>query len=282
VIHQLVNAIRQRGLEYFGRWYGWYPGEVVDNEDPQRQDRVRVRVDALGLPDGQDVLPNWAYPQTGPWTPGPDKGSSNVPRVGDNVWVCFENGNTSTPRYAPSGWYASGEKPAEFETVEDRGWKTHAGHVVRFRDLDGDESILFRHANGGQVELESDNSIVIKTVAGDIIDIDPQGSVLVQHRAGTKVEMQTTSIDIQASVRATIKAARVVAEASQTELSAPGATHPVVKGDLLFGWLQQLHSWAVGHVHLSAAPTMPTSNSQPPGLPLPPPPAMLSTKTRTG
>lgn len=103
MIQQYLNIVKDFGLEYFKKYYGLYCGEVVDNVDPQRQDRVRVKVPMLGLPSGKDTLPNWAYPIIGPFTAGPDKGSTFLPRIGDMVWVSFRNGNSSLPQYSSGG-----------------------------------------------------------------------------------------------------------------------------------------------------------------------------------
>jgi len=287
MIQQLIRTLREHGLEYFKRYYGVYAAEVVDNADPRRQDRVRVRVPMLGLPSGKDTLPNWAKPiLLGPFTPGKDKGSTFVPRIGDWVNVMFENGNSSLPQYAVGGWYAIGEKPDEFVTEEDRGWKTHSGHVVRFRDQDGVEEILIEHTGGGKIEFAPDNKITIETNLGDVITLDPSGNLLVQHRLGTKLELEDTMATLQASLQATIKAAKVVVEASQVEIAAPGAVHPLLKGDLVLTYLQTLHAWLLlyvaGHQHTGVAPGSPTTPFPPPALPPSPPPTMLSVKSKTG
>jgi uncharacterized protein involved in type VI secretion and phage assembly len=282
-----VSTLMERGLEFFKRYYGVYVGQVVDNEDPQNQDRVRLRVPMLGLPTGKDTLPNWARPvQLGPFTPGNNKGSTFVPRVGDWVNVTFENGNSSTPQYSTGGWYAKGEKPAEFATVEDRGWKTHSGHIVRFRDEGEAEEILIQHTAGGKIEFTVDNTITVETNAGDKVVIDPTGNVLVQHRSGTKMELDDSSATIEAVLLATIRAQQVVLEASQTKLSAKGAVHPVVKGDVILQYLQTLHAWLLlyvaSHQHVTTTPSLPTTPFVPPALPPVPPPTMLSVKTKTG
>lgn len=278
-----LTLVRDYGLEYFKRWYGWYPGEVVSNEvDGESKGRVFVRVPMLQMPDGADTIPNPAYPMFGPFTPGPDKGSYNVPRVGDSVWVSFRNGDPSIPMYAPWGWFGNGEKPTEFESVEDRGWKTHAGHVVRFRDVEGDEAVLIQHKTGGKIEFDVSDKITIETNAGDRIIMDPNGSILIQQRAGTRAELTDSTAEIQASVSAKIKAPTIVLEGGNVELAAPGAVHPAVKGDILMIWLQALYAWVLAHTHPTTGP--PPAPTGPP-LPVPPVPSppgtMLSSKTKT-
>lgn len=290
MIDRLKAAIRDFGIEYFGRWYGWYPGEVTSNSDPQNQGRVKVKVPMIQLDPRNDEIPNFAYPVFGPFTPGQDKGSYNVPRVGDKVWVSFRNGNLSNPLYQPGGFFAKGERPSEFESTEDRGWKTHAGHVVRFRDQDGDESILIQHTTGAKVEMDSENKVVIETNAGDTVVIDPAGSILVRHRAGTRAELKETDVEAQASANAKVQAPNITLQGGNVQLAAPGAIHPVPKGDILMTWLSSFHAWAVAHTHITIGnplniipltPAGPTTPAVPPAPP-PPVPLILSTKTKTG
>jgi hypothetical protein len=282
---RIKAAIRDFGLEYFGRWYGWYPGVVTSVDDPDGQGRIKVRVPMLQVDPRSDEIPDYAYPMFGPWTPGPDKGSYNVPRVGDSVWVGFRNGNPSNPMYAPWGWYGQNERPSEFETTEDRGWKTHSGHVVRFRDADGDESILIRHRGGAKVEMISDDHITIETNAGDIIRLDSTGSILFQHRAGTSVELMDSRVDIQASQSVLIQSPAITLQGNRVEIAGPGAIHPLVKGDVLLTWLQALYVWVLGHTHISSSSGKPTGPSPASlGAPPPPPPPVImnSGKSKTG
>lgn len=62
-----------------------YRGRVVENTDPKSLMRVQVQVPSV-LGD-QEV---WAMPCT-------PIGSSEVPAVGQNVWVTFENGDAAHP-----------------------------------------------------------------------------------------------------------------------------------------------------------------------------------------
>ena len=67
------------------RFGGIYRGVVVDNTDPARKLRLKVRVpEVLGTADP------WAVP----CTPG---GSTALPSVGDIVWVMFEKGDPDYP-----------------------------------------------------------------------------------------------------------------------------------------------------------------------------------------
>jgi hypothetical protein len=64
---------------------GRYRGSVVDNADPEQQGRLLVVVPEIY---GSD--PVWALPSR-------QSGSSDVPAVGEDVWVVFERGDPAYP-----------------------------------------------------------------------------------------------------------------------------------------------------------------------------------------
>jgi uncharacterized protein involved in type VI secretion and phage assembly len=65
---------------------GIYRATVLNNQDPEQRGRVQVMVPAIA---GQGS--GWA---AGCFPPG---GPSAAPRVGDMVWVMFENGDPAWP-----------------------------------------------------------------------------------------------------------------------------------------------------------------------------------------
>lgn len=68
-------------------------GEVVDNTDPNKQGRCRIKVfGKFDLLETQDIP--WAFPSN-TMTPG----AFAVPNIGDIVGVMFDNGNLYQPRY---------------------------------------------------------------------------------------------------------------------------------------------------------------------------------------
>jgi len=93
-----IDRLFTMGLEYFGRFYGMYRGTCKDNEDPEEQGRILVRVPAV---TGKDTHGEWAWPIM-PWA-GKDSGDVKVPDVNDPVYVVFENGDPNEPMYI-GGW----------------------------------------------------------------------------------------------------------------------------------------------------------------------------------
>jgi hypothetical protein len=90
---------------------GTHMGTVVNNVDPEGQNRLQVTVAELG------PAPVWA-------TPSAMSGGGPIPNIGDQVTVSFEGGDLSHPVWQPaaSGGSSSG---------------THIGTVVNNADPEG-------------------------------------------------------------------------------------------------------------------------------------------------
>lgn len=288
---KFVHKVRTYGLEYVDRFYGTYKAEVVRNDDPDDRGRVLLRVPILQL-DNDAPIPNWALPKGGPFNRGSGRGSVDVPAEGDHVWVEFQNGNPDMPVYTPTGFFADGDMPEEFDTPDDRGWKTRSGHVVRFREKDGEESVLIRHKDEAEMEMDADGKVTVRTKDGDKLELDPSGKVTVEHRGGSKCELSKNKIEVdsdsgssmtlkpktaelESDAQVKVKSKRIVLDGSAIIEVGKSATSPIVKGNALASWLSTFHGWAVAHLHGPHAPgSPPVPPVTPP--PAPPIPSMLS------
>ncbi len=71
--------------------FGLYRGIVVDNVDPQMNNRVRVRMKSLATGGGEA----WALPCLSP--AAVKAGQTALPTIGSTVWVLFEGGDADFP-----------------------------------------------------------------------------------------------------------------------------------------------------------------------------------------
>ncbi len=173
---------------------------------------------------------------------GPDVGFFAVPPVDAAVWIEFEAGDIRYPIWS-GGWWPRGDAP---DPEEGR--------------------------QGEQV------TTVIKTFSGMHIALDDdQETVVISDGSGAS-KMTLTSRDGRIEVKANSK---VVVEAPQVELG-DGARHPVVYGDDLVTYLNQLVTIFNSHVHPGETVLgIPVTPAPPVSPQTPPSPALLSRKVKT-
>jgi hypothetical protein len=131
--------------------WGRYRGTVSGVDDDDRMGRITVRVPSV-YGDEESPL---AYP-VAPFA-GDGHGFFYLPKVGDGVWVEFENGDPSHPLWT-GFWWAKGELPDEAD-VESRVLITSGG-LKLVMDDDGKKLSLL---NGSKGEITiADDGITLK------------------------------------------------------------------------------------------------------------------------
>jgi len=175
---------------------------------------------------------------------GDGEGQFTVPPAGAGVWIEFESGDLSRPIWSGCWW-------GENQVPEDNAG-TQATPPLK----------IIRSETGLMVTLD-DNSRKI-TVS------DANGSNMLE------IKVQEGKVTIRAATKAIVKAPLI-------EL-VENAAHPVVFGDNLLQYLNQLVTMFNAHIHPGqlAAGFIPVTPA-PPVAPFPPAtPALLSTRVKTG
>ena len=135
------------------------------------------------------------------------------------------------------------------------------------------------YTSGAIPESAQPGKKVLKTKSGHKIVLDDDGGSLeITDSNGNTVTMDSSTVKIAAG-----SAVKIVIDAPQIEL-VENATHPLVFGDQLLQYLNQVVQMYQSHVHPGelAAGIFPVTPA-PPVPPLPPPtPSLLSTKVNTG
>lgn len=201
--YQQENAVK--------KYYGKYPGVVLDNDLPEDSHRGELAVEVHGIleetPDDQSQRPIQVIAK--PCFP---PGFFFIPEVGDNVWVEFGAGDINTPIWT-GVWYpkdktpgtADGQAPTRFQKVI----RTFSGHVIQLDDSDSAEKIIILHKSGSNVEIDQDGKITIIDKGDDMSMVSKKISL------GTK----------------------------------GGASEPLVLGDTLKSKLDELIQIIARHVH---------------------------------
>jgi len=185
-----------------GLFYGVYPAQVVDVQDPDDQGRVRIRLPWSPDPE-ESHYEVWARIAT--MMAGNNRGSWFIPDVNDEVLVAFEGGNPRRPYVVGALWNGQDAPPESMDS--DNNLKTilsREGVRITLDDTVG--SVKLRLATPGGHEIVMD---------------DGQRSITIQDSSGNSVTMEAAGITVTSSAKVTVNAATVEVSAGMVTVSAP-------------------------------------------------------------
>jgi hypothetical protein len=172
---------------------------------------------------------------------GDNMGVYMIPEPGTGVWVEFEAGHPSYPIWVGCFW-ADGQAPKNEHGAQ-------AAPPLK----------IIRSQKGLMVTLDDQQQVITLS--------DKDGNNLVT------IEVQQGKVTVKGALK-------VVVEAPQIEL-VENAIHPVVFGDQLLQYLNELVALYQGHTHIFPSATPPATT--PPVPPFPPAlPTLISTRVKTG
>jgi len=176
------------------RFYGVVVGVVTNNQDPDDMYRVKVRFPWLS----KDVESNWAR-VAAPMT-GRGRGQYFLPEVDDEVVVAFEHGQIDHPFVIGSLWNGQDTAPESNADGQNnhRTIKSRSGHVLRFNDKAGGETIEI-------IDRTGSNKIIIDSAA-NTITIEAQSDITIKSATG-KLTMQAIGIEMKSQLGVSVEAA---------------------------------------------------------------------------
>lgn len=148
----IITEIITRGLEKFGVYYSVYRGVVVENEDPDHLNRVKLQIPQI---TGDYTLDYWAWPLG--IKASKNTGFQWVPQVGEMVWVSFEFGNTRRPVWQFGYRGKDDFMEQRLKSYYKRWIRTPSGHLVILDDEA--KTILLESAGGKVMEISDKVSI---------------------------------------------------------------------------------------------------------------------------
>lgn len=153
-----------------------YIGQVVDNADPEKLGRVRVRIPGL-----IEQKSRWAFPLGWPGAGTKKRGMFAPPPKGADVGVMFHQGDIDHPYYL-GGHPGRGEAPDEVdESSPEDATKVWAFESDRFKFLfdgrPGKQLIQLRDKKTGDVIEIDGRALGVNITATSAINIKAKGAV---------------------------------------------------------------------------------------------------------
>ena len=177
-----------------GRYYGLYPALVSDNQDPDNQGRVKVRLP--WSPDtGTTQYDVWARLAT--TMAGSDRGTWFVPENGDEVLVGFGGGDPDHPYVVGALWNGQDAPPKTINPTNDvKAIVSRTGITITLDDTSGAVTLSLETPGGQKVSLEDGgNRVTVADVTGNTLEMSPSG---VSITAVGKLSISASSLQIDA------------------------------------------------------------------------------------
>lgn len=177
---------------------------VVAIDDPQRLNRVQVRLFAFDEFDRQDA-PLWARVVC-PFA-GNERGSFFMPDVDDEVLVVFVNGDPRYPLVMGGLWSGSAAAPAELGSEGNRYKRIRSknGITVTLDDRQGQETLTLETPGGQRLTLkDGPGSARLEDANGNTITLESGGMTLSSPATvkvnASKVEVSAGMVKVDAAI----------------------------------------------------------------------------------
>ncbi|MXV49671.1 type VI secretion system tip protein VgrG [Pedobacter sp. HMF7647] len=249
---------------------GLHTGIVTDNEDPENEQRVRVKMPFINA-DDDGVWARIALADA-----GNERGLFFRPDVGDEVVLGFL---FDDPRYPVIlGMLHSSNKVSPIDPTNDNFKKGYTSREKLKLTFDDEIKEILIETPGENKAFISDDKkgISLEDQSGHKITTEP-ASVTIKDSKDNQIH-----IDVNGGIIKIKGNSKVVVDAPQIEL-VDGAAHPLVFGDDLLTYLTDIVKTYTTHTHVGqTALGLPVSPMIPAQPMSPPTPALLSVKVKTG
>lgn len=250
----MEELLVQIAREVQRKYYGKYRGFVVDNQDPEKRARLRVKVPSV-LGDEETA---WALPCL-PFGGLAGHGWFAVPEVDAQVWVEFEEGELTQPIWTGTFWQAKADVPEEATQPEKpttRLLKTPGGHLFQLDDEADKEKILLHHPKGAELAIDEKGIVTLTDSEGAKITLDADaGKLLIEDSNGNSIEMSSNGTTLEDAngnkvemgpAGITLEGTKVVVKGQQVMLAGDGG-EPIIKGQsFLTLFMTHVHPTALG------------------------------------
>ena len=181
-------------------------GIVTDNQDPDKQGRVKVKYPWLS----PDHASDWARVVS--VGAGAKRGIQFVPEINDEVLVAFEQGDVHHPYVLGGLWNGVDAPPGDQGKVvvggkvEQRVIQSRTGHTVILDDSESAGGITVKDRNDNTIIIDTVSNALKITIKGDVtvecdgnLSFKAKGSVAIQG-TGVKVDGGGGMVDVKGSL----------------------------------------------------------------------------------
>lgn len=171
----VVQAITEKGMEVFNRYYSVYRAKVLDNRDPDNTNKLLVWV-----PEIFGGIKVWAYPrgQYGGFGYGI---KPLTPLINEVVYVSFEYGDPNKALWEPHGW-GIGESLEPLNHPAVGGLITPNHNMIYWDERDNSLHVNFNgpvYINSAkEVVMISEQAVSIKGKNGVVVNGGKNGGVI--------------------------------------------------------------------------------------------------------
>jgi uncharacterized protein involved in type VI secretion and phage assembly len=175
---------------------------VTDNNDPDKQGRVKVQYPWLSADHASDwarvVVPGG----------GKERGIAFLPEINDEVLVGFELGDIHYPYVLGGLWNGKDAPPGDMSTmiagskVEQRVIRSRTGHMITLDDSDGDPGVKVEDRNGNVVHIKTSSDELVVTMKGNVtmdskanMSVKTQGNVSIEATGSLELKGMGVTID---------------------------------------------------------------------------------------
>jgi len=177
-------------------YYGVYPATVSDNQDPDGQGRVKVRLPWSPDPSGA-MYDIWARLAT--TMAGGSRGTWFIPDIGDEVLVSFEAGEPGRPYVVGALWNGQDSPPVAIDSENDvKAIVSRTGIRLTMDDTQGAVLLKLETPGGQKITLtDTPPAIVVEDSSGNSCRLESQGITVT---AAAKVTINAATAEIDAGM----------------------------------------------------------------------------------
>jgi hypothetical protein len=195
-------------------WSGIHRGKVIDDRDPDKAGRVKMWIPDV-MPDIPETQGIWARPGNNPMggrnTEEPDdqfyQGTCYIPPMGSWMYLFFENGDPSEPRYMAAADVGQGKVLAECQVGDEwqKKWvifKSRQGRCIVVSDDPYDERVEITGKKRQIKEPPDGDFCSTQSIKGNQTTIllderEGQEKILVKDYKGNYMNIDTENDSIQ-------------------------------------------------------------------------------------